>query len=552
MRRAALCTAAAALVVGAPAPAAHAARVLVAVADGHRPPSGARLVTSLGAARVYALAAPRGVSARAYARLLGGRRWVLAAQADQRAIARPAQPDVFCAPAPGSPDTGIPSATNALGASAPSTPPVAILDTGVDGTVPELAGRLVSPFNALDGSTNVADQDGHGTQVASVAAARPGLFQGVSPTSPIMPIRIFGVGGDTSAQILVKAIQQAVAAGAGVINISGANPLSAVDPGDNAVVALAIDNAYAHGVLTVTAAGNEGVWGPDVPASDPHVIDAGATDASGQRAPFSNTGPWIDEVAPGAALTLPVPAAVCSSGFGVASGTSFSAPAVAAAVALVRQLRPTLTPEQITQLLRASASPIAGPGHDDGTGYGMLDVGAALAGPVPAVDSTELDDDVMWVTGAYASRHPALLRKGRIARVHASVSPAKDPQDVYPVILRKGQTLTVRVTGGADSLLDTGVWDPNTGPMDVSNGRTTHEVSDYAGVSDAPQISYKVKRGGRYFVSVEAQDVPDPPDPGQAPPTVPAAERYLLTVSVKNPPKKHKKRSTHKTTGKKR
>jgi subtilisin family serine protease len=552
VRRAALTVAAALGAVGACAPAAPAARVLVAVEPGHPAPAGARFVAAVGPARAYALAVPRHVLGTAYAARMRRRTGILAAQVDERLYAQQSQVGGFCADRPPSTDTSVPNTVASLGVSVPTTPPVAILDTGVDANVPELQGRLVAPFNALDGSTNVSDQDGHGTQVAAMAAAAPGLFAGVSPSSPIMPIRIFGVGGDSTAQILVKGIEHAIVAHAGVINISGANPEADVGPGDVSVVQMAIDDAYEHGILVVAAAGNEGKWQPDVPEAIPHVLSVGATDSSGQRAAFSNSGPWLDLMAPGAGLTLPSPSSVCSSGYGVATGTSFSAPAVAGGIALIRQLRPSLSAEQIFALARQTATDMAGPGHDDETGFGLLNVARAVSAPVPAVDLTELDDDVIWVTGQYAARHPPLLRKSRVQRVKASVSPAKDPQDVYPVILRKGQLLTIRITGGADALLDTNLWDPKTGPMDISNGKTTHEVADYQGLSNAPQISYRVRISGRYFVAVGAADVPDPPsDPAQAPPVVANTEPYQLTVSVRNPLKKRSAKRRRKSTSNK-
>lgn len=500
----------------------------------------ARLIATLpGRVSIYTWRGP-GPVARAESEL-ARKHGVLAVQRDEGL--RRAQSSTVCTTAPATPDLSLASAVDASATPPSTTAPVAILDTGVDASVPELRGRLVSPFDALDGSSDASDSDGHGTGVAAVAAAAPGMFQGISPTSPIMPIRIYNVAGDTSAAILVKAIQQAVAAKATVINVSGANPATDVSSQDTSVVQLAIDSAFASGVITVVAAGNEGSSAPDVPADFPHVLTVGAS-AAADRAPFSNTGPWIDLISPGNNLTLPAPSGVCASGYATSSGTSFAAPAVAGAVARVRALRPSLSTEQVFQLIRTSARDLATPGRDDDTGYGMLDVQAAVNVPPPRVDATELDDDVFWLTGAYASKHPSLLKRGRVARVRGTVSPAKDPADVYPVLLRKGQTVTVRATASAAALIDLTLWTPQAGPFDVTNDVAEHIAADYNGFSSAPQISYRVRRGGRYFVSVNASDVPEQPtDPSEPPATTPDFERYLLTVSTSKPRPKRRPRS---------
>jgi subtilisin family serine protease len=549
MRRAALNVAATLLAAGALAPAAKAARVLVAAHDPRSLPAGAAPVAPVAdGVTAYTLRVPDGVDAVSYAARLERRPGVVAAQPDYRL--RASQATSTCAPKPTQVDQSIAQQVNALQVSVPTTPPIAILDTGVDGNVPELANKVVSPFSALDGSSDANDLDSHGTEVAAVAAAAPGLLRGVSPTSPVMPIKIFTPAGDSSAEILVKGIAQAVAAKAAVINISGANPASDASAADLSVVAMAIDNAFAHGVLTVAAAGNEGSASPDVPAALPHVLSVGAVDSLNSRALFSNTGPYLDLLAPGSNLVLPVPAVACpNSGFTTSSGTSFSAPAVSAAVAIVRQLHPTYSAEQIFQVIRQTATDESLPGRDDDTGYGLLNVSAAVSRAAPKVDATELDDDVIWLTGAYASAHPGLLSTRRLQRVSGSVSPAKDPQDVYPVRLKAGERLTVRVTAKSpDDLLDAGIWDPRTGPFDISNDKTTHKVVDYLGVSAAPEISYEAKKGGRYYVSVEATDVPAPPtDPTQPAETVPDSEPYTLTVSAAKVPQRKPRRHSRKT-----
>ena len=102
---------------------------------------------------------------------------------------------------------------------------------------------------------------------------------------------------------------------------------------DSAVsaVGLAINAAFSDGVITVVPVGNEGSVEPVFPGGLPHVLAVGSAAASGARDEFSNIGRWVDLVAPGANLVLPAPPSICISGYARASGTSFSAGAVAGA-----------------------------------------------------------------------------------------------------------------------------------------------------------------------------------------------------------------------------
>ncbi len=162
-----------------------------------------------------------------------------------------------------------------------TTKPVAILDTGVDANASELRGRVLPGFNAATGSTDTSDIDAHGTQVAAVAAARAGRFQGVSPTSPILPIEIYNRSSETTVAWVVRGIEEAVARGAGVINLSSSNPAADVDPKDAAVLEQAITAAFAKGTITVVSAGNEGKGDPAVPGNLTRVLTVGSATADG-------------------------------------------------------------------------------------------------------------------------------------------------------------------------------------------------------------------------------------------------------------------------------
>jgi subtilisin family serine protease len=440
----------------------------------------------------------------------------------------------FCTPAPAVLDDTVPAVVNARSVSAPDTPPIAMLDTGVDGTVPELAGRLVSPFDALGGSMDGSDFDGHGTEVAGIAAGAPGLVQGVSPTSPVMPVRIFNRYGDSSTQALLTGIRWAIDHGASVINISAVAPLKDVSTKDVAAVTRAIGEAFSTGVLVVAAVGNEGEDQAGFPSSLPHVVAVGGSDTFGVRATFSDTGPWVDLVSPAASLQAPTALDLCPSGYGVANGTSFAAPAVAGAAALLAKLRPELNVEQRFSVLRSSARDVSLAGRDDETGFGVLDVQAAVSAPAPLASgpSPEVDDDPYFVRGPFASSHPTLLSKSRTAKLSGDVSPAKDPSDVYPVRLRKGERFvagaTVKTLKGVDSLIELGLWRPGVGDFDVSNEAAKQRVVSTGGFATDPRLTTRVTRTGTYYLSVEAPDAVDPDDPQAA---IPVSQPYQLTLT---------------------
>jgi hypothetical protein len=439
-------------------------------------------------------------------------------------------------------DARIASAVNALGVPPASTPPIAVLDTGVT-AVPELVGRVVSPFDALAGTADGSDLDGHGTEVAGIAAGAAGLVEGVSPTSPVMPVRIFNRLGDSSVQAVVAGIDWAVANGAAAVNISSATPLTDVSAADVTALTRAITNAFNRKVLVVASAGNEGTPQADVPAVLPHVLTVGASDLLENRAAFSNTGPWVDLVSPAVSLVAPSFADACPSGYAVANGTSFAAPAVAGAVAVLAQLRPELSAQQRFDVIRTSAHDLPPAGRDDDTGFGLLNVQAAVSAKAPAPESSqEVDDDPFYLRGANAARHPLLLAHRRQVQLSGEVSPAKDPADVYRVKLGKGTRFVASArVGGANSFVFLALWRPSAGNFDVSNDVAQHQVATSGGFSPTPQLDVRVKKGGNYFVSIEAPDAVDPDDLSAS---VPASERYRLVLSKSSArPKQH--RSKH-------
>jgi serine protease len=403
------------------------------------------------------------------------------------AVASPAAAiSVDCTPKPHDPVGYQLRAVNADTVGVPgSAPAIAVLDTGV-AQVPELQGRLRAGSDVAGGGESTNDIDGHGTAVASIAAAAAGGVRGISPTSPIIPVKIFDDSGNSTAGDFVAGIERAVASNAAVINVSASVPASEVDPAAARQVKFAINSAVSLGIPVIAATGNEGAGSLGAPAAYPHVIAVGATDASGAPAPFSNTGSGLDLVAPGADIVTAAPSALCSSGYGKVTGTSFAAPSVAGAAALLLARHPDLDVGQLTDMLRLRGVRSPAPAWSSATGFGTLDVAAALDAPVPSADQPEVNDDIGW-----AKQQPVALSAPRRSKtLFARIAPHVDPADVYRVRLKKNDRLRVRLQQPARTKLL------------LSFGAT--KLAAKAGTS----FTQNVKKTGTYYVGVTIRQSP--------------------------------------------
>lgn len=407
---------------------------------------------------------------------------------------------------------------------------VAVIDGGIDASVPELAGAVVEqrsfvPDGALRSSL-------HGTLVAGIVAAATGNGAGIAAPSlgaQLLDLQVVRPDSTIEPADEARAIRYAVDRGARVINLSfGALRNPGVGPPDefSRVEAAAIRYAVAHDVVVVAAGGNRGWRFVDWPAALPHVLGVGATNASGAVASFSNTDPErLDLAAPGVSVISTVPIAVTPSGLSVdapgvsglvdvdggVSGTSFAAPHVAAAAALVRSVRPELTADQVTTLLAGSARDADRSGHDRTTGFGHLDVQALVARALtrtPAVDVREPNDD----GGRQASR----VRFRRFTTVRATVSRFEDPLDVYCVALDPATRLELWLAGPERSDLDVFVLPPwiteiaslrrslaaETLAASVGPGSRAHLRVRGAAAGCHPVVVHAHRGGGRYTLSL--------------------------------------------------
>ena len=253
---------------------------------------------------------------------------------------------------------------------------VAVLDTGVDATHPDLIGQVLPGLDLVDGSSDGGiDPQGHGTHVAGTIAAATGNGVGMSAIAPdarILPVRVLNAEGEGDMSVVAQGITWAADHGATVINMSLGGP------GQLTAVSSAIAYARSKGVVVVAAAGNSRAKGNAVnyPAADAGVIAVAATDPADAYASFSNSGSYVDVAAPGVNILSTVPT---GTKYGYASGTSMAAPHVAALAALVGAARPGLTPDQVEQAITGSAVDLGAKGKDTTYGYGRIDAPAALA-----------------------------------------------------------------------------------------------------------------------------------------------------------------------------
>jgi len=298
---------------------------------------------------------------------------------------------------------------------------VAVVDTGVYLAHPDLQGQLVPGYDFVSAVANANDGDGidpdpndpgdsvhvgssswHGTHVAGTVAAAMNNREGgtgVAPGARVMPLRALGKDGGLSYDVL-----QAVRFAAGLENDSGTVPEK---PADIINLSLggggysqAAQNLYrevrAKGIIVVAAAGNEGTNEPLYPASYDGVISVAASDLRGNRAPYSNTGPFVDVTAPGGLMSVDYN----NDGYadGVLStavretttakeksyvfyqGTSMAAPHVSGVIALMKSVYPGLTPDEFDSLLASGAitDDKGEAGRDDLYGYGLIDAYRAV------------------------------------------------------------------------------------------------------------------------------------------------------------------------------
>ncbi|MFF4400273.1 S8 family peptidase [Streptomyces sp. NPDC001480] len=285
---------------------------------------------------------------------------------------------------------------------------VAVLDTGVDTTHPDLASAVKASKN-FTGTGSTDDMAGHGTHVAATlggsGARSGGRYKGVAPGAGILNAKVLDDSGEGSDSSVIAGLEWAAGQGAKVANLSlGQADTPGEDPVEAAVNAL----SKSTGMLTVAAAGNEGpdAGTVDSPGAAESALTVGAVDGEDRLADFSSTGPTADNAlkpdltAPGVAIVsaraahghMGDPAA---DGYVSMSGTSMATPHVAGAAAILAQRHPNWTGARIKQALTASTTPTPGAtGYQQGTG--RVDVSRALEGAVASEQTSVSFGKQLW------------------------------------------------------------------------------------------------------------------------------------------------------------
>jgi serine protease len=423
--------------------------------------------------------------------------------------------------------------------------PVAVIDSGVDAGHPDLAKKILDAKSFVGGSARV-DTFGHGTFVAGLIGAGHdnGIgIAGLAPSAELLIAKVVTKSRTIPVDAEAQAIRWSVDNGARVINMSLGGVRDPLDPERDTYSRLeadAVAYAVSNGVVVVAAVGNSdqapvSPWKyASYPAALPHVLGVSAMADTGGIPSFSNRDSiYNDLAAPGLEILsiLPRPMTArfpqCTEqGYSTcgpeeyreAQGTSFAAPQVTAAAAVLLSLNPTLRPEQVTRILQSTAIDLdaangcdaCAEGRDAYSGWGRLNVAdaiAALAGPLPPRDFYEANDDL----GARA--YPV---SGTNRRLRARVDFWDDQDDVYAIRLNRNQPVYVGLTGSDTSVdLSLAVWLPR--------ARSVERVADFryrirtsARPGSRQYLSYRPRIAGTYYIQVRMSS--------------PGAMRYRLAI----------------------
>jgi subtilisin family serine protease len=412
-------------------------------------------------------------------------------------------------------------------------PRVAVIDSGIDGTHPDLVSRIAGSRSFVGGSA-LTDQQGHGTFVAGLIAAQTNNALGVAGIafpSQLLIAKVVRANRQVSLEAEADAIRWAVDNRARVINLSLGGVRDPRDAGRDTyspLEAAAVRYAYTRGVVVVAAGGNadqapRSPWPyASYPAALPHVIGVSALGKDGSVPLVSNRDPiYNDLAAPGQELVSTFPrqltalrASCPEQGYSIcgsddyrnAEGTSFAAPQVTAAAALLLAARPLLQPDQVGHILTRSAEDVsAATGckpcpllRDNYSGWGKLNIAkslAGLAGPIPLADRFESNDD--------AGTQATPMRQTRVD-FSATLDFWDDNVDVYKVYLRAKQQIVVTLDGPRGVNTDLLLWKPGTQKVQgLSLALLRQRVALSAKPGAREQIVHRAKTAGWYYVEAK-------------------------------------------------
>ncbi|WIT13018.1 S8 family serine peptidase [Paucibacter sediminis] len=262
---------------------------------------------------------------------------------------------------------------------------IAVLDTGVDATHPDLATRIVPGWNFVDNSANTADVNGHGTAVAGAATASLNNSLGVAGLAGqarLMPVRIADANAYTYWSTLAQGLTWAADQGARVANISF------VGVATSQAVQDAANYMRSKGGLVVVAAGNNGVDEGIAPTSSMLVVSA--TDSTDTKTSWSSYGSFVTISAPGQDIWT----TTRGGGYQAWWGTSMATPVVAGVIGLMMSAQPSLSNSKVESLLYSTSTDLGAAGRDSYYGYGRVNAAAAVRAAVSATAADTLAPSV--------------------------------------------------------------------------------------------------------------------------------------------------------------
>ena len=409
---------------------------------------------------------------------------------------------------------------------------VAIIDSGIDGGHPEFPRSRIWQARSWVGGSPLTDEEGHGTFVAGMIAAAIDNNEGIAGMAFPAQLVIAKIArSDQSIDVRdeAEAIRWAVDVGARVINLSIGGLRDPFNPRRDTfsrVEASAINYAVSRGAVLVAAVGNsddapQSPWPfASYPAALPHVLGVSALSPTGNVPQFSNRDRIYNDIsAPGQEIYSTLPRALTATRplcpnqgysdcgpdeFRHAAGTSFAAPQVSAAAAVLLALDPTLQPDQVLNVLERTATDMnASDGckqcplqRDSFSGWGRLDVAkaiGALGGVLPPPDRLEPNDDA----GGAAARLGT-----KVTSVKATLDFWDDQIDVYRLYLKKSERLKLTLNGPEGSTSNLLLWKPGT--KHVNDIRNQHlRAAQALGPGPTHAIGYKAPASGWYYAEIK-------------------------------------------------
>lgn len=355
---------------------------------------------------------------------------------------------------------------------------IAVLDTGVSASHPDLAGKVLRGYNVFSGSDDAGDDEGHGTYTAGVAAANSDNSTGIAGVCwgcTILPIKVLDRHGHGNDAGIAAGIRWAVDQGVRIISMSLGGP------DDTRVLRDAVAYAHDHNTLIIAASGNGQTEGnqPNYPAALPAVLAVAATNANDSVTGFSTTGEFVDIAAPGVGVWSTWWQSGEGDTYGPANGTSAACPFVAGAAALILSVRPDLSADQLAEVLEIGADDQGLAGKDFEEGYGRLNI----------LRSLQLAGDPTLLTHA---RVQGTITGGQVGQIIVSLDTGQQTQPdaagFYAFDNLAAGTYLVTISGPGISLAPQHVWLSGTAlSVAIVNFNLGQDLSPFFAPVVAPQ-----------------------------------------------------------------